>query len=65
MLTLFKEKTSTSSVMGNGSNGGEKNLNKEQEEDAILRKTLQMGGLNLGQSTDDLIFFAGTDKARV
>jgi len=63
MLTIFKEKTS--SAMGNGPNGGEKKPNEEFDEDSIFKQTLQLDGSNRRKSTDGLIFFAGTDKARV
>ncbi len=51
--------------MGNGPNGGEKKPNEEFDEDSIFKKTLQFDGSNRRKSTDGLIFFAGTDKARV
>ncbi|CAF3871830.1 unnamed protein product [Rotaria sp. Silwood2] len=51
--------------MGNGPSNGEKKIDEEQYEDAILKKTLQLGELSRTDSTQGLIFFAGTDKARV
>ncbi len=50
--------------MGNGPHTGEKTPNDENE-DGIFKKALQIDGLNRRQSANDLIFFAGTDKARV
>jgi hypothetical protein len=63
MLTFFKEKTS--SVMGNAPTVGEKQSNGEYDEDSIFKTTLHVDGLTRRQSVHDLIFFAGTDKARV
>lgn len=57
MLTFFNEKTS--SIMGNGPNSGEKNPNDENEDNSIFRANLRRSSAN------GLIFFAGTDKARV
>jgi hypothetical protein len=54
MLTFFEEKTP--SVMGNGQNSGEKKSDAENEDDFTT---------NLRNSANGLIFFAGTDKARV
>jgi hypothetical protein len=62
MLKIFQEKTS--SIMGNGPHTGEKTPNDENE-DGIFKKALQLDGLNRRQSASGLIFFAGTDKARV
>jgi len=62
MLKFFQEKTS--SIMGNGPHVGEKTPNEEND-DGIFKKTLQYDGLTRRKSANDLIFFAGTDKARV
>ncbi|CAF0782845.1 unnamed protein product [Rotaria sordida] len=62
MLKFFNE---NSTIMGNGSNNGEQQIDEEQYEDIILKKTLQLGELSQTESTEGLIFFAGTDKARV
>ncbi len=50
--------------MGNGPHTGEKTPNDENA-DGIFKKALQLDELNRRQSANDLIFFAGTDKARV
>ncbi len=50
--------------MGNGPHTGEKTPDEEND-DGILKKTLQFDGLTRRKSANDLIFFAGTDKARV
>ncbi|CAF0896827.1 unnamed protein product [Rotaria sordida] len=62
MLKFFNE---NSTIMGNGSNNEEQQIDEEQYEDIILKKTLQLGELSQTESTEGLIFFAGTDKARV
>ncbi|CAF0813875.1 unnamed protein product [Rotaria sp. Silwood1] len=62
MLKFYNE---NSTIMGNGPNSGEKKTDEEQYEDAILKKTFQLGELSRTESTEGLIFFAGTDKARV
>ncbi|CAF2494573.1 unnamed protein product [Rotaria sp. Silwood2] len=62
MLKFYNE---NSTIMGNGPSNGEKKIDEEQYEDAILKKTLQLGELSRTDSTQGLIFFAGTDKARV
>lgn len=51
--------------MGNGPHHGEKETDDEHLEDSTLTKNVQLGDLNRTKSTDDLIFFACTDKARV
>ena len=63
MLTCFNEKTST--LMGNGPTSGEKNSNEEFTADEFYKQTLPLEGLNRRKDANDLIFFAGTDKARV
>jgi hypothetical protein len=61
MLTFFKEKTS-SSFMGNGPTNGEQNSNEEYTNEEFFEKNSL---LNQTKNTNGLIFFAGTDKARV
>jgi hypothetical protein len=63
MLTFYKEETS--SVMGNGTVIGDKKQDEEQRDDENLKKTKQLELLNRTKNADGLIFFAGTDKARV
>ncbi len=48
--------------MGTGSKNDE---TKTDEEDTTCEKNLQLGELSQRQTSKDLIFFAGTDKAHV
>ncbi|CAF2162437.1 unnamed protein product [Rotaria magnacalcarata] len=62
MLTFYNE---NSIIMGNGQTGGEKKADGQHQEDVTIKKTLQLGEFNRRKSNENLIFFAGTDKARV
>ncbi len=48
--------------MGTGSKNDE---TKTDKEDTSCEKNLQLGELSQRQTSKDLIFFAGTDKAHV
>ncbi|CAF4326806.1 unnamed protein product [Rotaria socialis] len=61
MLTFYNE---NSTIMSNGQSGGEKKADG-QHQDVMIKKTLQLGEFNRRKSNENLIFFAGTDKARV
>lgn len=63
MYTFFKEKTSLH--MGNNFGNEETQLNGESNENSILKKKFQFDGFDQRANGESLIFFAGTDKARV
>lgn len=50
--------------MGNDSTNGDQE-NEEDQENSSKNKTLQIREFNRRKSTEGLIFFASTDKARV
>jgi len=60
MLTCFEAQAP--SIMGTGSKNDK---TKTDQEDATCEKNLQLGELSQRQTSKDLIFFAGTDKAHV
>ena len=60
MLTCFEEKAL--SIMGTDPKNDE---TKTDEDDVFFKNNLQLGELNQRKFSNDLIFFAGTDKARV
>ena len=60
MITFYRE-TSLAS-MGNGSTSGEKRSAREQDEND---GNYQMGIYNRIKNNDELLFYAGTDKARM
>lgn len=62
MLSFYDE---NSTIMVNGLNNSEKKASNEYHVDAISKRPSSSGKLSSRTNTSDLIFFAGTDKARV